>query len=564
MTNLGLQIIKYKEKLLNREWLVNKFLPVFSAVFFLITKLFFNFLLWKDRLVLPNPGDSLSYTRWIRLISESKFFLVPGYTGYSFILGNLAKIFSLSPEGVFRLSFWLGIPLLTIILWKLFKALKFKPVETALCFVLLAFYTGNGSFHGFYWVVPTFFCVALFLYLFASIISEERNNCFLIVLAAIFMPLMHGMGIFACLIFGLYLFLELFIDFLRRKSLIAVFKNNLLLIKKILAITLICVISYVGTGILLKSLNKDVVKENDKIMMSSDIFTDSRILDGSMNNEKSIIAFKFLYLNKIVPHWVTWVAWLLMFFVLLYYKRYKITLFLIATFIFCTISSLIYYKGFRSLVFLWPLTYIFVGSSFYYIWRFIKEKIFIKLIFKNVILGVFVIVIMVFCVFNAIYSLWYIDIMNRNRNFNYNQEMFNEIVNKYSSDEINIYASDGFMIAGFLNMAYEKNYNIYFLPSVSYINQMKPSENKKTIIMLSDDKIFKPLENDSVWGKILKKVLSPITSLETASGESGDKIWIYSINDKIKNFNIPLDSKNQKVLYQDDLFYIFELVDIMK
>ena len=161
MLNFKFQIINLKEKFLNKDWLVNKFLPVFSVIFFLATRLFFNFLLWKDRLILPNPGDSLSYTRWIRLISESKFFLVPGYTGYSFILGNLAKIFSLSPEGAFRLGFWLGIILITFVLWKLFKALKFGSIETALCFFLLSFYTGNGSFHGFYWVVPTFLCVAI-------------------------------------------------------------------------------------------------------------------------------------------------------------------------------------------------------------------------------------------------------------------------------------------------------------------------------------------------------------------------------------------------------------------
>lgn len=74
MTNNKLQIAKFKERFLNKDWLINKFLPVFSAGFFLVTKLFFNFLLWHGRLVLLNPGDSLGYTRWIRLISESKFF----------------------------------------------------------------------------------------------------------------------------------------------------------------------------------------------------------------------------------------------------------------------------------------------------------------------------------------------------------------------------------------------------------------------------------------------------------------------------------------------------------
>lgn len=479
-------------------------------------------------------------------------------------MGNLAKIFSLTPEAAFQLSFWLGIPLLTIILWKLFKALKFKPIETTLCFVLLAFYTGNGSFHGFYWVVPTFFCVALWLYLFASIISEEKINWFLVMLAAIFMPLMHGMGIFACSIFGFYLFFVLFIDFIHQKNIPIIFKNNSPLIKRVLFIILICIVSYAGTGILIKTLNSDSPKENDRIMMSSDIFTDSRIINGSMDNAKSMESFDFLYLNKIAPHWITCFAWLLMFFVLFQYKKYKILSFFVSTFIFCVIGSIIYYKGFRSLVFLWPVTYIFVGYSIHFIWKFIKEKIFIKLVFKNIILGGFVVLTGIFYVFNIIYSLWYIDIMNRNRNFNYNSQMFNELIQKYSAKDTNIYAGDGFMKAAFLNVADEKNYNIFLLPTIPRKDQIGVSDKNKIIIMLSDDKIFRSLENDSFWGKILKNVLSPFTLLETAKGEDGDKNWIYSIPDKMKNFNIPLDSKNQKVIYRDNLFYIFELVNIMK
>lgn len=449
-------------------------------------------------------------------------------------------------------------------MWKLFKSLKFGPIETALCFVLLAFYTGNGSFHGFYWVVPTFFCVAMFLYLFASIISEEKINWFLVVLAAIFMPLMHGMGIFAISIFGFYLSFKLLIDFIRQKNISDVFKNNLSFIKRTLIIILICVVSYVGTGVLLKTLNNNSPKENDSIMMSSDIFADSRIIDGSMDNIKSIEAFDFLYLNKIAPNWLFWIIWLPIFFILFQYKKYKILSLFFSTLILCIISSLVYYKGFRSLVFLWPITYILVGSSFYYILRFIKEKIFIKLVFKKIILGVFVAVIAVFYIFNVIYSFWYIDIMNRNRNFNYNPQMFDKLIKEYQSNDINIYAGDAFIKAMLLNVAYEKNYDIFLLLTISYKDQIKVGDKKKIIIMLSDDKIFRSLEEDSIWGEILKSVLSPLDSLETAKGEGGDKIWIYSISDKMKNFGIPLDSRNQKVIYQDDSFYIFELVDIMK
>jgi len=563
MTNFGLQIIKYKEKFLNKEFLINKALPIGSAVFFLITRLFFNFLLWRDRLILPNPGDSLSYIRWIRLISESKLFLVRGYTGYSFILGNLAKIFSLSSEEVFRLGFWVGIILITFVLWKLFKALKFGPIKTVLCFVLLSFYTGNGSFHGFYWVVPTFFCVALFLYLFASIISQ-KINWYIVTIAAIFMPLMHGMGIFACSIFGFYLFFKLVFDFFQKKNIILVLRNNTVLIRRIIVIILICVISYVGTSILLKVVNKTSFQENDEIMMSSDIFTDQRIFNGTMNNEKSIIAFDFLYLNKIAPHRIAWFAWFFIFFILFQYGKLEIILIFIASFVFCVISSFVYYKGFRSLVFLWPITYILVGSSFYYIWKFIKEKIFIKSVLKNIILGVFVVVIVTFYIFNVIYSLWYIDIMNRNHNFSCNLRMFDNILENYDPEEANIYVDDDFLHSAFLSVAYEKEYDVHLLSDVSYINQIKVGDNKKIIIMLSDDRIFRSLERDSIWGKILKRVLSPMHSLETSYGESGDKIWIYSISDKIKNFNIPAGSKYQKIIYQDDLFYIFELVDIIK
>jgi hypothetical protein len=564
MINFGLQIINFKEKFLYKDFLINKALPIGSATFFLIVKLFFNFLLWHGRLLLPNPGDAFGYTRWIRLISESKYVLVSGYTAYSFILGNIAKVFSLSPDVAFQLSFWLGIPLLTIILWKLFKALKFGPLETALCFVLLAFYTGNGAFHGFYWVVPTFFCVALFFYLFATLISQEKTNWFLIVLAAILMPLIHGIGIFICSIFGFYLFFKLFFDFIQQKNIIFVFKNNLSLIKKTLIITLICIISYIGVGVLLKTINNDSPQENDKIMMSSDIFTDSRIISGSMNTEKSEESFKFLYLNKIAPHWLFGIIWVFIFFILFQYKQYQILLLFFSTLIFCIISSFIHYKGFRSLVVLWPITYVLVGYSIYFIWKFIKEKIFIKAVFKNIILGIFVIVVVIFYIFNIFYSFWYIDVMNRYRNFNYNPQMFDALLINYQPSDANIYVGDEFMKAMFLNAAHERYYNIILLPTISYKDQLKIRDNKKIVIILADDKIFRSLEKDSIWGKILKNALSPFTFLETAYGEGSDKIWVRSVIDKMRGFDIPLNSKNQKVIYQDDLFYIFELVNIIK
>jgi len=570
-----------KNHVFSKEFVINKFLPVFSVFFFVFWRFFFNFLLWRGRVLPPEPGDVLNYLRWIKNIETSYVKLTSGGAVYTFILGNIVKLFSLTPETVFYYSFWLGFVLLAMVLWYFFKKLNFSPIQTMLCFLLLAFYTGHGSFGGFYWVVPSFFAFLTFLYLFSAAASDKKINWWFVGAVAFIFPLIHGTGIFALAIFILYpilYFVLLNLPKFSLKNLIN--KIDYQIIRRCIFIILIGIFSYSLITVLLPKINADSPRVGDKIMGYSEVFP--AFIKSSLgenlslqlaaflkNAAKGYSAFHFNYLNKIIPNIFFIFLWIFIFGVLFYYKKYKILALYFATFIFSFLSSLLYYKGYKSLLYLWPITYILVGYSFYFIYIFIKNlpknlpaKPYLKFIHYPIFIRLlkicFVVSILGFYLFNVAYSFYYINLKNQDMNISYNPKMFDRIITDYSPKDTILYFDDYFTINEFFYNN-EKNYEYYPLQTVSYKENLKSEHPKKMVIILEDDKIYQQTIKESKWKGFLEavaKFFNISTGVHSLIPDDKPK----SIEGKLVHFYLPVDRQFHKILYKNENVYIFELI----
>lgn len=561
-----------EKNLNNKEFLTNRFLPIFSLLFFIAAKFFFNFLLWRGRVVPPEPGDVFNYFRWIRAVSISYLSLTPVYTAYAFVLGNLSKIFHISPENLFYWSFWAGFVMLAAILWRFFKDSDFPPAASSICFLLLAFYTGHGSFHGFYWVVPSFFSFVAFLYLAGAVLADKKINWRILGIIAFIYPLIHGTGVFSLVVFLMYPFFYFTLLALPKFSFKEFAKNmDIEIIKKCGTVFLIEIFSYVLFAVVLHYTNADL-PTNNSIAYSEDIVSLSQQVGGLISGQESSGSaispfwkettrrysdFNFGYLNKVLPHPLFLLFWIFIFWILFFYEKYKILSLFFSVFIFSFASSMLHYKGTRSLLYLWPITYILLGYSFYCIYLFIGELNFTA-IKKKILKIAFVLLVVGFLLLNLFYSFWYIDIKNRDMNIFYNSNIFDGIISNYDSKDTGIYFDNYFPLNAFFYKHYEKGYKDNMLQWTSYEDDL--NKNRKVIIVLENDEIFKQSKSDDIWKRGLQLMSSAIGITTSDYATSNSKSAGLSIDDKLALFNLPVDKDHHKVIYSDKNYYIFELI----
>jgi hypothetical protein len=276
--------------------------------------------------------------------------------------------------------------------------------------------------------------------------------------------------------------------------------------------------------------------------------------------------FDFNYLNKIIPNYLALFVWILIFCFLFYYKRYKILIIYFSLFLFSFFSSILYYKGFRSLVYLWPVTYILIADAFYYICKFIKEwplkerfmnfRIFSPLL-RGVYFIIFILSILIFYFFNFVYSFWYLNLKNKLVDIQYNYKMFDGISANYLVENSVLYFDDYFTISEFLSANYEKGYSTKILLSGTHEEDLKMG--KRVVIFLKDDKMYYAEPQDDVWKNILDRMLLFFSTLKLKNGNSYLNGSEMSIEEKIIRFEMP-PAQHRKDIYKDSAHYIFEII----
>ncbi|MDP8306119.1 MAG: hypothetical protein RAO75_06405 [Candidatus Chlorobium antarcticum] len=96
---------------------------------------------------------------------------------------------------MFHLNFYIGLCLMGITLTVFFKNINPSPLFISTAFALLAFYEGNGAYHGFFWVVPSFYAIMPFLLTAIALFFSKHHYLYGIPLI-ILLTLTHSTGIY--------------------------------------------------------------------------------------------------------------------------------------------------------------------------------------------------------------------------------------------------------------------------------------------------------------------------------------------------------------------------------
>ena len=93
---------------------------------------------------------------------------------YSWFWGVTARLLDIAPETMFNVNFYVGLFLMGLVLTTLFRKIDPSPVFAAVGMMMFAFYEGNGAYHGFFWVVPSFYAMMLFLLAAIALFHSPR------------------------------------------------------------------------------------------------------------------------------------------------------------------------------------------------------------------------------------------------------------------------------------------------------------------------------------------------------------------------------------------------------
>lgn len=95
-------------------------------------------------------------------LTVRQFYASHGIT-WSFMLGKLAAVFNISAEDIFHYNFYGGIVAAAIVLFIILRQIGDGLLNVIVGFLIFSFYSGTGYYHGFFWVVPSFYCLLLWL-----------------------------------------------------------------------------------------------------------------------------------------------------------------------------------------------------------------------------------------------------------------------------------------------------------------------------------------------------------------------------------------------------------------
>lgn len=397
----------------NNKWII------IASIFFISWKFFLITIQFENGLGDKRFNDAFVYIKHIETIANCpsaifcKEFMdsFDGYGGfehltYRLFFGTLSHILNASPLQIFYLSFYLGIILLVPTLVIFLKNINPDKKLIAFSLFFLALFNGAGSYHGFFWIVPSFFALLIFFIVFSIIIGNYKNwkiYLFLLIPALIYTHFL-----------GLYM-LSVLVFFFALKY---IFTNEIdkLMLKKIFFLIIITTIFYVPTALYLKNSIyggnpygiESLVKNSGRNALSEKI---TSILNLEKKQDSTFIFKKMFpgfeqvstdYIDWVFPHSLALIPFFITILILIYYNQYvMLSVFFSAT-IFTLLSSINIFAV-RSLILLWPITYLFYAYGIWFSIKFIREKI------KNsknriILLSLLIIIVILFAVINFIYS----------------------------------------------------------------------------------------------------------------------------------------------------------------
>jgi hypothetical protein len=445
---------------------------ILASIVFIAWKFLLITVLWHDRTIPPEPDDSFIYIAHIETVrSCSSFVFCPNsayrldttsgveHLSYRFIFGSLAKILHLNSFQVFHLSFYIGTLLMVPVLIYFLKFINQDKKIIAFSMLFLTLFNGSGSYHGFFWVVPSFFSFLLFLLIFAITGFGGKNyKRILLILTPIF-AYMHSLGLYLIALVPIYYIIY------------SIFskKWDAAYLKRIVFLIAIFSVFYFPSNIYLSyfsegnpygigSLAKKVYNNTSSQISSS---KDSSVISPTRESTDSVFGsstYKYFgdlvsssasgftnsflpgfkniktdYLDWVFLNWLGASVFLIMLIMILNNKQTKLLALYFTTLIFMLASTTTIFSN-RSLIFIWPITFIVLAFGSWFSLKFFDDiKASYKFLFK-----IFAIAsIGLFFYINLIYSFSWNSDQNKIANFNISSSFIDYIPkDAQSSDTI--------------------------------------------------------------------------------------------------------------------------------
>lgn len=180
------KIVMLKIRLKNSASKYSFLLVIIAIVFFILMRLNTIDQIWSNRLLPPEPDDSFAYVAGIKSIGDTGQYLFDFkhiwswnnndhiiYLPWKTVLLFVHFFGDLNYFDVYQMNFYFGIILLPFILLYFLKIIETDKIFWFIAFIFLAFYNGTGEYHGFFWVVPSFFSVLATFLLVALIFDKS-------------------------------------------------------------------------------------------------------------------------------------------------------------------------------------------------------------------------------------------------------------------------------------------------------------------------------------------------------------------------------------------------------
>lgn len=407
---------------------------ILALCFFILWKFLLISVMWQERALPPEPDDSLTYSGHIysvircpQLICNTPYISTQRPDGYHYLSyrlfwGILAKISHIDSMSMYRASFYLGTAAMAFVLTFLLSKLTTNRKLIAFSLAVLALFFGAGSWHGFFWVVPSFFAVLLFFWLFALLYVEKKDWRWRTALIALSISLVfvHPTGIYLIFLLPIYAAIRRLLPNGSQKK----------VSQAILIIIASSLLAYVPVQYKLS---------NNPLPYSSQPKTLIADITSTFNGEAAEISvanpptadltvhsaywrqfysgwqrFQNDYIDWLFPTSLGAVIYIIFFLLLWRARQFRLIALYLAALVF-TVVSFFHPLGGRSIIVLWPVTFIVYAFGFWYSFSYIAQRA-VERWRKTAAFSVVGVTFTLFILANLLYSFLFADFMRQRGN----------------------------------------------------------------------------------------------------------------------------------------------------
>lgn len=189
-----------------------------SAALFLSYQLYLSAGVWERQgNVPPAFDDSYFYVFSSRKVLDHQAMLPDTaypprhahlmYLSYAYSMASLCSIVGLAPETGYRASFFIGKFVLLLCLIRFLTSVEPDRLVVASVLTALAAFSGSPEFHGFFWVVPSFWLLCIFFYWVAAFGDRPDGQGAALVATGFLGATMHPLGPYLAVPLGIYVLL---------------------------------------------------------------------------------------------------------------------------------------------------------------------------------------------------------------------------------------------------------------------------------------------------------------------------------------------------------------------